>query len=179
MDATSETIRFGSPLAEGPYAFGALVEYLELYNGIQPESPEMPPTGSILLVRKDINPYPEPHLSGGFLVYYLENFTGDSTDDPEIVGTGTPTWFRLADVAGNGVLDGTVGYEPPPFTYPHPPATHDLMLPVDFFDHVNPSGGALVPYYPDINTFVEYSIPAVDDFGNGHPYFPFEWPWPP
>lgn len=75
---------------------------IKLYNGTQPATPNTAITTQTLLATLTFSD-PCGTASSGVLTFSA------ITDDGNVDATGTPTWARIADSAGNAVVDMACG----------------------------------------------------------------------
>lgn len=77
---------------------------IKVYTGAMPATPETAASGTLLATFTLVDPSLESSASGGVATL---DFNPDIT--ASVVASGTAGWFRIADSAGNPVLDGSVG----------------------------------------------------------------------
>lgn len=76
---------------------------LKVYTGAQPANANTAESGTLLATFTMADPCFETESTG------VMDFDANPDISATAVATGTPGWARLADSAGNAVLDGTVG----------------------------------------------------------------------
>jgi hypothetical protein len=74
---------------------------LTIYTGSPPADPQTAPSGTLLATLVLSNPAFGSAASG-------EADANAITDDASADATGTAGWFRLADAAATGIIDGTI-----------------------------------------------------------------------